>query len=60
MLDENDKNESVEVKEIFYGNKKPFDEEANRIIIKELKRIDVKKMSTREIINAIISLQNKV
>lgn len=60
MLDENDKNEPAEVKEIFYGNKKPFDEEANRIIIKELKRIDVKKMSTREIINAIISLQNKV
>lgn len=62
MLDENDTNKisSRDTKEVFYGNKKPFDEKANRIIIRELKRIDVKKMSVCEILRAITTLQNKV
>ena len=61
MLDENDanKNNKSENKEVFYGAKKPFDEEANRIIIRELKKIDIKKMSVREILRAISSLQNR-
>ena len=57
MLDENDANKN---KEVFYGAKKPFDEEANRIIIKELKKIDINKMSIREILRAISSLQSRV
>lgn len=62
MLDENDKGrvDKKDVKEVYYNDKKPFDEEANRIIIKELKRIDVEKMSVREILRAITVLQNKV
>ena len=61
MLDENDtnKNNKDKNKEVFYGAKKPFDEEANRIIIRELKKIDIKKMSVREILRAISSLQNR-
>ncbi len=62
MLDDNDKekNNNSEAKEVFYAVKKPFDEEANRIIIKELKKIDIKKMSVREILRTITVLQNKV
>ena len=60
MLDENDMTKSTQDKEIFYGDKRPYDKESNKIIIKELKNIDIKKMSVREILRAITLLQNKI
>jgi len=48
--------EDEEEEVVFYGKKKKS-EAANRIIIKEIQQIDTKRMSAREVLRAINSIQ---